>query len=127
MLLGCSQVLTCAIITIAYSCNNVRTSVGLYAIMTHIFRVGAVTLTAPIDLQMRGFGAVGMCLGTLLCGFRLVPVTGTISLPPPPPPTGPTYRLVSTPCLQWLVQRGSLREPSALLCFDCASAIAALV
>lgn len=79
----------------------------------HIYKVGAVTRTAPIDLETRGFGAVGMCLGTLLCGFRLVPVTGTTSSPLPPPPK-PPLRPVSTSCLQWLALYGSLHEPSTL-------------
>lgn len=85
-------------ITIAFACNNVRTSVGLYAIMVHIHQAEAVTQTAPIKLWLLVFGAVGMCSGTLLCGFRLVPVTGMCTtllscplLPPRPlPPSIPT-------------------------------------
>ena len=57
--------------------------------MAHVREVGAVTLTAPIDLKLRGFGACGMCLGTLLCGFRLVPVTGTTYLTPATAPALP--------------------------------------
>ena len=73
--------------------------------MMHIYKVGAVTRTAPIDLEMRGFGAVGMCLGTLLCGFRLVPVTGTTSSPLPPPPQTPfapcLHFLLAVACIVW--------------------------
>ena len=68
------------IITIAYAANNVRTSVGMFTLMYHIQKNNAVTATAPIGLGLRGIGAAGMCLGTLLCGFRLVPVTGVSHL-----------------------------------------------
>ena len=94
LLSGCPQVVSSVMITIAYACNNVRTSVGLYAIMVHIHQAEAVTQTAPIKLRLLVFGAVGMCSGTLLCGFRLVPVTGmsTTLLPLGPPP--PSSRFV---------------------------------
>ncbi len=73
-----TQVITCMILTIAYAANNVRTSCGVFSLMYHIHHHSAVTLTAPVSTGLRGIAAVGMCLGTLLCGFRLVPVTGEL-------------------------------------------------
>ena len=64
-------------VTVAFSANNLRASVSLYAIMVQIYNQGVVSPKAPIGLGLRGFGAAGMCLGTLLCGFRLCAVTGT--------------------------------------------------
>lgn len=66
------------IVSMAYGANNARTSVGVYALMHAIYRSGTVTQYASISLQLRCMGAVGMGLGTLLCGFRLVPVTGDL-------------------------------------------------
>lgn len=68
------------VLTMAYASNGARTSSGFFAVMLRIYNVDAVTLRAPVQLWMRAFGAVGMCLGTLLCGFRLVPVTGLCRL-----------------------------------------------
>ncbi len=70
------QVITCTIISIAYGANNARTSVGMYTLMYHIHSTGIVTEVAPISVALRAVGAVGMSLGTLLCGYRLAPVTG---------------------------------------------------
>ncbi|DBB04957.1 TPA: Na+/Pi symporter [Trebouxia sp. C0006] len=70
------QIITCTIISIAYGANNARTSVGMFTLMYHIHSTGTVTGTAPISTALRGVGAVGMSLGTLLCGYRLAPVTG---------------------------------------------------
>ena len=46
--------ITCGMVTIAFACNSVRASVGLFTIMIYICKVGAVDLTAPI-----GYGCVG--------------------------------------------------------------------
>lgn len=62
--------------SMAYGANNARTSVGVYALMHSIYVSHTVTQHASISLQLRCIGAVGMGLGTLFCGFRLVPVTG---------------------------------------------------
>ena len=70
------QVITCMVVSIAYAANNVRTSCGMYSIMYHIHKTSSVTATAPIGFPLRSVGALGMVLGTLLCGSRLVPVTG---------------------------------------------------
>ena len=48
----------------------------MYTLMYHIYATSTVTGVAPISTALRGVGAVGMSLGTLLCGYRLVPVTG---------------------------------------------------
>ena len=89
------------ITTTAFACISVRSSVGLFAIMVHITKVEEeVTLTAPIELWLRVFGAVGMCLGTLLCGFRLVPVTGMHKYPNPL--IAPLYWLEAVGKLTWL-------------------------
>ncbi len=70
------QIITCTLISIAYGANNARASVGVFSLMHHIHTTKIVSGVAPISLALRGVGAVGMSLGTLLCGFRLVPVTG---------------------------------------------------
>ncbi len=70
------QIITCTLISIAYGANNARASVGMYTLLYHIHTTSTVTGVAPISLALRGVGALGMSLGTLLCGFRLVPVTG---------------------------------------------------
>ncbi|DBA79742.1 hypothetical protein WJX77_004526 [Trebouxia sp. C0004] len=70
------QVITCTIISMAYGANNARASVGMYTLMYHIHTTNSVTGVAPISLALRVIGAVGVSLGTLLCGSRLVPVTG---------------------------------------------------
>lgn len=64
------------VVSIAYGANNARTSVGVYALMHSIYKSGKVAHYAQISWQLRCMGAVGMGLGTLFCGFRLVPVTG---------------------------------------------------
>ena len=65
----------------AYGANNARTSVGVYALMHSIYASGSVSQFASISLQLRCLGAVAMGLGTLFCGFKLVPVTGETQLP----------------------------------------------
>ena len=70
------QIVSCLVVSIAYGANNARTSVGVYALMHSIYTSGKVTQYAQISWQLRCLGAVGMGLGTILCGFRLVPVTG---------------------------------------------------
>ena len=70
------QVITCMIITIAYASTTARQSCGMFALLNHIQRHQTVPYTAPISLRLRGLGALATCLGTLLCGFRLAPVTG---------------------------------------------------
>ncbi|KAL3134291.1 Na+/Pi symporter [Trebouxia sp. C0009 RCD-2024] len=69
------QVITCMFLSIAYGASNARTSVGACAMMYSIYVSGNVSQFASIPLQLRCIGAVGMGLGTLFCGFRLVPVT----------------------------------------------------
>ena len=75
------QVVTCMITSIAFAANNARTSVGMFSLMWHLHHSNTVTGTAPVSLALRGVGAVVMTLGTLLCGFRLVPVTGASNAP----------------------------------------------
>jgi len=70
------QIITCTLISIAYGANNARASVGMYTLLYHVHTTSTVTGVAPISMALRGVGALGMSLGTLLCGFRLVPVTG---------------------------------------------------
>ena len=41
---------------------------------------GVVTATVKVNFGLRIIGAVGMLLGTLLCGFRLAPVSGMSSM-----------------------------------------------
>lgn len=72
------QVITCMVMTIAFASNSARTSLGLFAIMLRIYSTESVTLRAPIPLWLHVLGAIGLCLGTLLCSFRLVPVTGML-------------------------------------------------
>lgn len=73
---GCYQVLTSLFLSVAHGANNARTSVGVLTLMRDLQSTGVVTATVHIGFTSRGFGAVGMALGTLLWGFRLAPITG---------------------------------------------------
>ena len=59
-----------------------QTAANGFATMLHIYKVEYVSSESPINIGLRGIAALGMALGTLLGGWRLVPVSGaTVSIP----------------------------------------------
>jgi hypothetical protein len=53
-----------------------QTAANGFATMLQIYKVGYVSQESPINIGLRGIAAVGMALGILLGGWRLVPVSG---------------------------------------------------
>ena len=53
-----------------------QTAANGFATMLQIYKVEYVSQESPINIGLRGIAAVGMALGILLGGWRLVPVSG---------------------------------------------------
>ncbi len=63
-------------LSVAHGANNARTSVGVLVFMSDLYHSGAVSAAVNIGFGGRIVGAIGMALGSLLCGFQLAPVSG---------------------------------------------------
>ncbi len=72
-----SQVVACLFLSVAHGANNARTSLGVFTMMRALHTSGEVHETASPTWHWRLMAAAGMALGTLLFGFRLVPVSST--------------------------------------------------
>ena len=65
-------------LSVAHGANNARTSVGVLLFMADLYHSDVST---AVNIGFGGciVGAVGMALGSLLCGFQLAPVSGEMS------------------------------------------------
>ena len=59
-----------------HAAGTLQVAANGFATMLHIYTTGYVSVDSPITLALRGVAAVGMALGILLAGWRLVPVSG---------------------------------------------------
>lgn len=66
-------------LSVAHGANNARTSAGVLTLMADLYSSSAVSAAVNIGFSGRIMGAVGMALGSLLCGFQLAPVSGELS------------------------------------------------
>jgi phosphate/sulfate permease len=53
-----------------------QTAANGFATMLQVYKVEYVSPESPINIRLRGIAALGMALGILLGGWRLVPVSG---------------------------------------------------
>ncbi len=59
-----------------------QTAANGFATMLQVYKVEYVSSESPINIGLRGIAAVGMALGILLGGWRLVPVSGATACIP---------------------------------------------
>ena len=59
-----------------HAAGTVEIAANCFATMLHIYKTEEVHGSAEIILRVRLIGAVGMALGILVGGWRLVPVSG---------------------------------------------------
>ena len=70
------QLFTCCLLSVGQAAASVQIAANSMAIMLAIYKQEAVSLESPITSRLRTIAGVGMALGTLLAGWRLVPVSG---------------------------------------------------
>ena len=59
-----------------HAAASVQTVANAFAVMLAIYKTGNVSLESPLNSKIRAIVAVGMALGILLAGWRMVPVSG---------------------------------------------------
>ena len=69
-----------AMLSIAYGAINGHTAFGIFALMRQIKDSSQVAATSSLGMQLRCVSAVGLSLGAVLFGGRIVPVTGELWL-----------------------------------------------
>ena len=62
-----------------HAAASVQTVANAFAVMLAIYKTGNVSLESPLNSKIRAIVAVGMALGILLAGWRMVPVSGKSS------------------------------------------------
>ncbi|DBB04960.1 TPA: hypothetical protein ACH3X3_010239 [Trebouxia sp. C0006] len=70
------QLVTCCLLSAGHAAGTMQTAANGFATMLQIYKVEYVSQESPINIGLRGIAAVGMALGILLGGWRLVPVSG---------------------------------------------------
>ena len=70
------QLFTCCLLSVGQATASVQIAANSMAIMLSIYQQETVNLESPITIRLRAISGVGMALGTLLAGWRLVPVSG---------------------------------------------------
>ncbi|KAL3131923.1 Na+/Pi symporter [Trebouxia sp. C0009 RCD-2024] len=89
------------VLSLVYGSFNGATSYGVFALMRDIAATNQVANTSSLGMELRCASAVGLTLGSLLFGARIVPVTGKLASLP---------RVLPHPCY---VLAGSLGYPCA--------------
>ena len=59
-----------------YAAGTVQVAGNCFAHMLHLYKTGEVQGSVELIIHLRLIGAVGMAVGILLGGWRLVPVSG---------------------------------------------------
>ena len=72
------QILMAAVLSLAYGAINGHTTFGIFALMRNIKDTAQVARTSSIGMELRCVSAVGLTLGAVLFGARVVPVTGEV-------------------------------------------------
>jgi len=70
------HIITCCLLSMGHAAGTVQIAANSFATMVHVYQMGYVSSESPISTFMRGIAALGMALGILLGGWRLVPVSG---------------------------------------------------
>lgn len=74
------QLVTCCLLSMGHAASTVQIAASGFATMLQIYKDGYVGPDSPINLRLRGIAALGMALGILFGGWRLVPVSGVQSM-----------------------------------------------
>ncbi|DBA79747.1 hypothetical protein WJX77_003194 [Trebouxia sp. C0004] len=70
------QLVTCCLLSAGHAAGTMQTAANGFATMLQIYKLEYVSSESPISVGLRGIAALGMALGILLGGWRLVPVSG---------------------------------------------------
>ncbi|DBA83573.1 TPA: hypothetical protein ACH3X2_006488 [Trebouxia sp. C0005] len=70
------QLVTCCLLSVGHAAGTMQTAANGFATMLQIYKAEYVSQESPINIRLRGIAALGMALGILLGGWRLVPVSG---------------------------------------------------
>lgn len=80
MLVNWLQLVTCCLLSMGHAAGTVEIAANCFTTMLHIYKTEEVHGSAEIILRLRLIGAVGMALGILVGGWRLVPVSGRVCM-----------------------------------------------